>query len=255
MMGFLQEFMDRFEKRRRLKWTPPAAARSAPQEPPAQSGGAADKTFYTAEKRRLVERYTADAFGPIVRTFWDGGTDDAIRIDVAVTEPDEERDFYTLTTIGMGAHRMDVPEELAERNRAFAELCVCLPPDWDVMNDTWPFHMLQQTARLPFTKRDHLGVGNAYHGPMMRGSGFAANFVVPAATRDDVSTRLMMPNGRIVNFYLLIPVYEEEWAYIASRRDSQSFWERYSQRVGSIVVEPGRESCVDDAEPDEDEDE
>ncbi len=251
-MGLFRDFMDKLEKRRRLKWTPPAAARPAP-EPSARRNDSA-QTCYTAEERRIVERYIGDAFGPIARTFWDG-TDDDMRIDVAVTEPDEERDFYTLTTIGMGARRMDVPEELAERNRAFAELCVCLPPDWDVMNDAWPFHMLQQTARIPFSKHDHLGVGNAYHGPMMRDSGFAANFIVPAATRNGTSTRLMMPNGRIVNFYLLIPVYEEEWDYIASRRDSQSFWERYSQNVGSIVVEPGRESCVDGTEPDEDEDE
>ena len=28
--------------------------------------------------------------------------------------PSEERDYYTLVTMGMGAHRMNVPEELAE---------------------------------------------------------------------------------------------------------------------------------------------
>ena len=44
--------------------------------------------------------------------------------------PSDERDYYTLVTMGMGAHRMNVPEELAEYKLERAELAIALPPDW-----------------------------------------------------------------------------------------------------------------------------
>ena len=208
------------------------------------------RAVYTDEERNVVERYIADAFGPIGRTYYDGD-EESLRVDIAVSEPTADRQFYTLATIGMGANRMRVPKALEERNAAFAELTVCLPPDWDFVNDVWPFHMLKTAARFPFDNHDMLGVGNAYHGAVMHGSDFDATFVIPAATRGTTSTRLMMPNGRIINFYLLLPLYEDEWDYIVSRKDSYSFWERYSERIGSVVVDPERESCIDGYEMEE----
>ena len=240
MSGFFQSFMDYLDKRRHLKNTPPPAEHPAPPAPP--------QADYCEEERDTVERYIGDAFGTIGRTYYDAGTQ-LPRIDVAVAEPTPSRNFYTLSTVGMGANQMKVPPELAERNQAFAELTVCLPPDWDFNNDTWPFHMLQHTARLPFEKNDLLNVGNAYHGPMMRGSGFAAALVVPAATRHGISTRLMLPTGKIVNFYLLIPLYEAEWREIFDNQSSFAFWERYARRGGSIVVDPERSSCAEADEP------
>lgn len=207
---------------------------------------------YSDVERELTERYITDAFGPIACTFYDAYREE-LRIDIAVTEPDRERRFYTLTTVGMGAHRMNIPRESEERNLAFAELCVCLPPDWDIMRDTWPFHMLQETARHPFVSRDHLISGNAYHGPMMNGSGFAAAFVIPAPTRGRTSSRVMLPGGKIVNYYLALPIYQEEWEFILSHKSSHLFWERYSERVGSVVVDVNRESCVGAEEPEEEE--
>lgn len=252
-MGLFRDFMDYFERRRYLRWTPPASER-VPQQPetpePDISDAAELRHGYTDEEREVVERYIGEAFGPIARTFYDVDGD-RMPVDIAVTEPDAARRFYTLTTVGMGAHRMEVPEELAERNQAFAELTVCLPPEWDLMRDSWPFHMLKETARHPFAHRDLLSVGNAYHGAVMHGSDFDATFVIPAATRGTTSTRLMMPNGRIINFYLLLPLYEDEWDYIVSRKDSYSFWERYSERIGSVVVDPERESCIDGYEMEE----
>ena len=199
--------------------------------------------FYTDDELRALEGYIRDAFGHIGRMFYDAGGE-GMRIDVAVSEPAEARDFYTLTTIGMGAHRMDVPAELAEKNQSFAELTMLLPPDWDLMNDTWPFHVLQETARRPFAEFEYLSVGNAYRGAMMDGSGFYGVLVIPATTFGGTPTRLMVPGGKIINFYLLLPIYEEEWDYIVRHQDSYAFWALYAERVGSIVVDPGRESCV-----------
>ena len=203
------------------------------------------RAFYTDDELASLEGYIRDAFGHIGRMFYDAGGGEGFRVDVAVSEPAEERDFYTLTTVGMGAHRMDVPAELTERNQSFAELTMLLPPDWDLMNDTWPFRVLQETARRPFAEFEYISVGNAYRGAMMEGSGFHGVLVIPATTFGGRPTRLMVPGGKIVNFYLLLPIYEEEWDYIARHQDSYAFWALYAERVGSVVVDPERGSCVD----------
>ena len=51
-------------------------------------------------------------------------------LDICVVPPSEERDYCTLGTMGMGAHRMTVPEELAEYKLERAELAIALPADW-----------------------------------------------------------------------------------------------------------------------------
>ena len=47
----------------------------------------------------------------------------------------KDRNFYTLVTMGMGAHRMNVPEDLSEYKLQRAELVICLPPYWDLESE------------------------------------------------------------------------------------------------------------------------
>ena len=198
--------------------------------------------FYSEEELSAVDSYLAEAFGDSICKFYDADTQ-GIRLDVAVAEPEEERNFYTLSTVGMGAHRMSVPPPLAEKNRSFAELTMLLPPDWDLMNDTWPFRILRGTARLPFTEFEHIGLGSAYGGAYMEGTGFYGVLAGPAFTRG-AGTRLMLPSGKIVNFYLLLPIYADEWDYM-ERMGSLRLWNRFARRFsGDFTVRPGRRSCV-----------
>ena len=200
---------------------------------------------YADAEREAVEKHIAEAFGPIERVYYDGDNG-GFRIDVAVSAPvEEEREYYTLTTIGMGSRRMDVPAELAEKNRAYAELAICLPPDWDLMNDTWPFRLLQETARRPFAERRCLETGAAYRDGTLNEAGFTGVLILPAPTREETSHHLMVPGGKIVNFYLLLPVDREEWSYMLERKSSYPLWRRYMESGQSLVVQPGRESCVD----------
>ncbi len=79
-----------------------------------------------------------------------------IHVDICVVPPSEKRDYYTLVTMGMGAHRMNVPEELAEYKLERAELVIALPPDWKLDEESlknerwcWPIGLLKVLARLP----------------------------------------------------------------------------------------------------------
>ena len=54
-----------------------------------------------------------------------------IHVDIEIIKPTPEKDYYTLATVGMGAHLMAVLEKLSARRLERAELIMCLPPDWD----------------------------------------------------------------------------------------------------------------------------
>ena len=76
-----------------------------------------------------IEQHIKNTFGEFENVFHELVSPD-IHVDICVVPPSDERDYYTLVTMGMGAHRMNVPEELAEYKLERAELAIALPSDW-----------------------------------------------------------------------------------------------------------------------------
>ena len=107
---------------------------------------------YTEEELDVVESHIEKHFGAYVNVFHEIVSPD-IHLDICIVDPTEERNYYMLVTLGMGAHRMNVPEELAEYKLERAELMIALPPDWKIHeNDEehyWPIRLLKSLARLP----------------------------------------------------------------------------------------------------------
>ena len=85
--------------------------------------------LYTEEEMSAVEKHIKRFFGEFDHVFHELVSPD-IHVDICVITPSEERDYYSLVTMGLGAHRMNVPEELAEYRLERAELAIALPPDW-----------------------------------------------------------------------------------------------------------------------------
>ena len=86
---------------------------------------------------------------------------------ISAVPPSQEKTYYTLVTMGMGAHRMNVPEELADQKLERAELLIALPPDWKLDHDSlqkeawyWPVRLLKALARLPGINDTWLGWGH-----------------------------------------------------------------------------------------------
>ncbi len=93
-----------------------------------------------------------------------------VHVDVHVVAPGPSRDFYTLVTSGMSAApmRAQVGEESA---LVYAELMLCLPPDWpiDLCNGkmltrdatvVWPIELLVELARMPHEFDTWLAAGH-----------------------------------------------------------------------------------------------
>ena len=93
-----------------------------------------------------------------------------IHVDICVVPPSEERDYCTLVTMGMGAHRMNVPEELAEYKLERAELAIALPADWKLDQESmkdekwyWPIRLLKVLGPPSHCQRYLAGLWT-YHG-------------------------------------------------------------------------------------------
>jgi len=170
---------------------------------------------YTKEEMDLVEAHIAAHFGKYDNVYHELVSPD-IHVDICVIEPTPERNYYTLVTIGMGAHRMNVPEELRDNKLNRAEVLFTLPPDWDINNEDekwyWPLRWLKILARLPVEQDTWLAYGHTVPsgGPLAENNEFCCVMMTMPYHFGQESAACQMPDGDEINFYQVIPLYESE---------------------------------------------
>ena len=176
---------------------------------------------YTEEEMNAVEEHIQQYFGKFENVFHELVSPD-IHVDICVVPPSEERDYYTLVTMGMGAHRMNVPEELAEYKLERAELVIALPGNWklkheDLKNERWywPIRLLKTLARLPIASDTWLGFGHTMDNEddFAKDTKLCAAMLTGPQDTEDGSEVCILPSGEEVNFYQVIPLYREELEY------------------------------------------
>ena len=204
---------------------------------------------YTEEEMEAVEGHIEQYFGEVENVFHELVSPD-IHVDICIVPPTEERDYYTLVTMGMGAHRMNVPEELAEYNLERAELAIALPADWKLDQESmkdekwyWPIRLLKSLARLPIASDTWLGFGHT----MDNKENFAENTKLCAAiltgpqSTEEGGEVCTLPGGEEVNFYQVIPLYEDELDY-KLEHDADALLDK--MRGISFVVNPTRQDAI-----------
>ena len=204
---------------------------------------------YTEEEMEGVEGHIQQYFGKFENVFHELVSPD-IHVDICVVPPSEERDYYTLVTMGMATHRMNVPEELAEYKLERAELAIALPKDWkleheDLQNERWywPIRLLKTLARLPIASDTWLGFGHT----MDNEEDFAENTKLCAAIltgpqdTEDGSEVCILPGGEEVNFYQVVPLYRDELEYKLTH-DAEALLGKMDGV--SFVVEPDRQDVI-----------
>lgn len=176
---------------------------------------------YTEEEMEAVEGHIQQYFGKFENVFHEIVSPD-IHVDICMVPPTEERDYYTLVTMGMGAHRMNVPKELAEYKLERAELAIALPGNWklkheDLKNERWywPIRLLKTLARLPIASDTWLGFGHTMDNEddFAKDTKLCAAMLTGPQDTEDGSEVCILPSGEEVNFYQVIPLYREELEY------------------------------------------
>ena len=152
--------------------------------------------------------------------------------------------------MGMGAHRMNVPEELAEYKLERAELAIALPPDWKLDRESmederwyWPIRLLRVLARLPIVSDTWLGFGHTMDNEedFAKGTKLCAAILTGPQGTEDGSEVCTLPSGEEVNFYQVIPLYREELEYKLGH-DADALIEELAQV--SFVVRPDRPNSM-----------
>jgi len=174
---------------------------------------------YSGEDLDALERHIEKHFGPFKNVFHEISSPD-IHVDIVIIEPTPERNYYVLITMGMGAKKMNTPAELDEYQLDRAELMVCLPPDWELDNLSdekwyWPLRWLKILARLPGENDTWLGWGHTIPNgsPMAENTRLSALMLIYPSAFGDISFECELPSGGGVNFYQIIPIYDEELEY------------------------------------------
>ena len=204
---------------------------------------------YTEEEMEAVEGHIQQYFGKFENVFHELSSPD-IHVDICVVPPSEERDYYTLVTMGMGAHRMNVPEELAEYKLERAELAIALPGNWklkheDLKNERWywPIRLLKTLARLPIASDTWLGFGHTMDNEedFAKGTKLCAAILTGPQDTEDGSEVCILPSGEEVNFYQVIPLYRDELEYKLAH-DADALLGKMNGI--SFVVEPDRQDAI-----------
>jgi hypothetical protein len=204
---------------------------------------------YAEDEFSILETHIEKHFGPYRNVFHEIESPD-IHVDIAVVEPSPRRNYYTLITMGMGARKMRTPPDMEGMDRA--EVMVCLPPDWDLDNLDderwyWPIRWLKILARLPINEDAWLGWGHT----IPNGEPFADNtrlssilLLNPGAFGEE-SAYCKLPSGERINFYQMIPLYEEETQF--KIKNNVQILLNFLDREALEYVRIDRENVCEDA--------
>lgn len=177
-----------------------------------------DAEAYDEDELEVVEGHIKEYFGDFPTVFHEVTSKDIV-IDIACIPPNEERNYYTLVTIGMGAHIMNTSDKLPIDENGRAELLICLPPDWKLGESAeewfWPISLLKDLAKLPINTDSWLGWGHSvdHRGLVAPNAGFCGSFLMYPEDAPNAADYCTLPNGDRVNFFEVVPLYREELRY------------------------------------------
>lgn len=150
-----------------------------------------------------------------------------IHIDVHIRMPTPYRKFITLITSGMSSKPMNAPYDFQKFK--FAELLICLPPDWDLSESAfgdeqnyWPIKCLRNLALRPHANdtwlwTDHVVPNGEPPRPYASDTKLCCALISkPILFRQDFAF-LKLDENRIVHFLAVIPIYKEEMMVMRRR--------------------------------------
>ena len=176
--------------------------------------------LYEEAELDVLDQFICDMFGDYKNVFHEIASPD-VHLDVCIVDQTEEEPYYKLVTMGAGAYKMQIPEQWQKYQLDYAEYVICLPKDWNLNSDDntdyWPVKLLKDVARLPIWCDTWLSYGHTTQSDE-DGSAYASNtgfnsVVLNFAANKKGDIRLIMPSGKTINFYEIVPLYPEELQY------------------------------------------
>ena len=175
---------------------------------------------YSVEEMDKVSEYIKQQYGEFDIVAHELVSPD-IHCDIAIVPPTDDQPYYKLVTMGAGAFKMNVPEDLKSDVYERAEYVVFLPADWNIKSDKekdyWPIRMLKTVARLPVSTDDWLFYRHTVNltddeSPVAENTGFnsCVLFISFGKGNKPVEPLKLDLSDKEVAFFQLVPLYPEE---------------------------------------------
>ncbi len=175
---------------------------------------------YSVEEMDKVSEYIKQQYGEFDIVAHELVSPD-IHCDIAIVPPTDDQPYYKLVTMGAGAFKMNVPEDLKSDVYERAEYVVFLPADWNIKSDKeedyWPIRMLKTVARLPVSMDDWLFYRHTVNltddeSPVAENTGFnsCVLFISFGKGNKPVGPLKLDLSDKEVAFFQLVPLYPEE---------------------------------------------
>lgn len=201
--------------------------------------------MYSEDEIDIIEKHIEHYYGNFEFVFHEKVSPD-IHVDICLIPPSEECNWYTLVTMGMGAHLMNVPNQLKEDQLERAELVICLPEYWKLDKEHlkdekwyWPIRLLKELARFPGENNTWLGWGHtvSYDGPLSYTTELCASILINPPCGNIGGNTCTLPDGEEVNFYQIIPLYGDELEF-KLKNGTQKLLDKMNNNI--LLVNPHR---------------
>lgn len=171
---------------------------------------------YSQKERIAVLKHISDHFGRIDKLISHTNSV-GIKIEVAEVLPDAEggRNYFTLVTVGVGAHKMNVPPPYDTMVCDRSELVMYMPPEMDDDMRVWAVGYMCTLGRLPIERNSWSTYGHIFSNgkPLMIGTKLCASTLIEVQNADEDAPNCYLPNGDKITFYQIFPLYKEEVDY------------------------------------------
>ncbi len=214
--------------------------------------------LYKDKERLAVENHIREYFGGFTYLWREElSASPDIRLDICLIPPRQGHDYYTLVTVGMGAHRISRPEGIKGDFTERAELLLNLPNDWKLDEESlqeekwyWPIQLLRSAARLPIAVRAWFSWGHTIGLPegctYAADSKFCGAVLLLPGVFGDQSYACRLPAGGKVVFYQVIPLYKEELDY-KLKNGAEALINKCPDEILE-VISPERLNAITDSE-------
>lgn len=179
------------------------------------------RELYTDATRQILMHHIVKYFGEPDMILSEAVSPD-ICVEIAVIEPTPDQNFYTLVTMGMGAHKMSVPEGAQDQHLERSELVLLLDPDWIIPHKDekyyWPIRLMKTLARQPIKDPDLLicyGYSWCNNKPFAQDTELCAVTINPLFKAFDSEAQTChLPDGNDINYLFVWPLYQNEYEYL-----------------------------------------
>ena len=206
------------------------------------------KYSYSSHEMQTVEDHIIKHFGSISRII---PVEESENLDlrIFVIEPAKERDFYTLITCGMGAYKMELPDDFKDTDLDRIEMLIYLSPNWNMelafskpsglitgetvtpifgsMYDEWnyPVKILKNLAQAPVNNDSYFVIGNIMDDeePLSPSTNDTGGILIYPAYISEEERICTLPDGEKVGFLQIMPIQSFEIDHAADLDQSLIF--------------------------------